>query len=187
VAVVTNPAVWYFMRGSGIVSLLLLTLVLVRGIASFRRSRLGELSTSVTRGLHRNASLLAVLFLSVHVGLAIADPDASVGLVATFVPFAGSHSPFWVGLGSIALDLLLLIVVTSLLRRHLTQRAWRRIHFSSYAAWPFAWLHGVGMGTDNRTGWMLAVELICLAAVGGAVAWRALDGRTAARGVTELS
>ena len=175
----TSPAVWYFMRGSGIVSLLLLTLVLVLGIASFRRSRIGDLSGSVTRGLHRNASFLALSFLTLHVVLAIADPDAAVGLLAVFVPFADAQAAFWVGLGSIAVDLLLLVVVTSLLRKHLTQRTWRRIHFASYAAWPVAWLHGVGMGSDNRTAWMLAIELLCLAAVGAAVVWRAFDERAA--------
>jgi len=35
------------------------------------------------------------------------------------------------------------------------------------------------MGSDNRTAWMLAIELLCLAAVGAAVVWRAFDERAA--------
>ncbi len=142
------------------------------GIATSRRWRIGRLPRFVTTGLHKNASLLAVCFLALHVLLAVIDPDASVGLVATVVPFTSSAAPFWLGLGALALDLLLAILVTSLLQRRLSRRAWRRIHASSYAAWPIAWLHGLGEGTDRGTTWMVAIQITCLLTIAGAVWWR---------------
>jgi sulfoxide reductase heme-binding subunit YedZ len=169
---VTNPAVWYLMRGSGIVSLLMLTLVVALGIATAQRCQLGRLPRFVTTGLHRNASLLAVSFLALHVLLAVVDPDASVGVVSVVLPFVAGASAFWVGLGAIALDLVAAIVVTSLGRRRLSQAAWRRVHLCAYAAWPVAWLHGFGMGTDRATPWMAGVDILCLLAVAAAVAWR---------------
>lgn len=168
----TNPAVWYLMRGSGIVSLLMLTLVVALGIATAQRWQLGRLPRFVTTGLHRNASLLAVSFLALHVLLAVVDPDASVSVVSVVLPFVAGASAFWLGLGAIAVDLLAAIVVTSLGRRRLSQAAWRRVHLCAYAAWPVAWLHGFGMGTDRATAWMAGVDAASLLVVGAAIAWR---------------
>jgi sulfoxide reductase heme-binding subunit YedZ len=174
----TAPAVWYLMRATGVVALLLLTLSFALGIATSNRFRPRGLPLFVTTTVHRNASLLAVAFLAVHVGTAVIDPDASVGLAATVIPFAARVSTFWVGLGAVALDLIVALVATSLLRRHMSHAAWRTIHWAAYAAWPVAFAHGLGMGTDAATPWLSAVNAACLAALGGAVAWRllAVDG-----------
>jgi sulfoxide reductase heme-binding subunit YedZ len=164
---------WYLMRASGIVSLLLLTVVLALGIATSNRFRPRGLPLFVTTTVHRNASLLAVAFLAIHVTTAVIDPDASVRLAAVMVPFVATWRPFWVGLGALALDLVAALVVTSLLRKRFSYRVWRRIHWAAYGAWPLAFLHGLGAGTDNGTGWLLAVDLVCLATVAAALAWRA--------------
>ena len=89
------------------------------------------------------------------------------------MPFAGGGAcPFWVGLGALAVELVAALVVTSLLRRHLSRRVWRDVHWLAYAAWPLALVHGIGMGSDRATAWMVAVNLACIAAVGGAATWR---------------
>lgn len=163
---------WYLMRASGIVSLLLLTVVVALGIASSKRFRPGGLPLYVTTTVHRNASLLAVLFLGVHVLTAAVDPDAAVRLLTVVVPFTTGWSPFWVGLGALAFDLVGALVVTSLLRKHFGYGTWRAIHWGAYAAWPLALLHGLGAGTDKGTGWMVLVDAACVAAVGTAVWWR---------------
>lgn len=168
----TYPPVWYLMRATGIVSLLLLTVVVALGIATERRAALPRQPRGVTTGLHRSASLLAVAFLAVHVTIAVIDPDAAVGLVSLLVPFAGAARPFWVGLGALGLELVAALVVTSLLGRHLSRRTWRGIHWLAYAAWPLAVIHGIGMGSDTMRSWMLLVNLACASAVGVALSWR---------------
>jgi len=174
-AVLTYPPVWYLMRATGVVSLLLLTTVVALGVATSQHVKLAG-HRAVTHGIHRSASLIAVTFLSLHVLLAVIDPDAAVGLLSLLVPFAGAARPLWVGLGALALQLVAALVVTSLLRRHLTRRTWRGIHWLAYAAWPFALIHGIGMGSDTGTSWMLFVNLACVAAVGGALTWRLSGG-----------
>jgi sulfoxide reductase heme-binding subunit YedZ len=175
----TYPPVWYLMRATGIVSLLLLTLVVALGVATERRTPLAG-HRAVTHGIHRSASLLAVAFLAVHVLTAAIDPDAAVGLFALLVPFADAARPVWVGLGALSLELVAALVATSLLRRHLTQRMWKSIHWLAYAAWPLALLHGIGMGSDTGRTWMVLADIVCLAAVGAALTWRLGTGRTAA-------
>jgi sulfoxide reductase heme-binding subunit YedZ len=88
------------------------------------------------------------------------------------VPFYHSYSPFWVGLGAVAWDLLLAIVATSLLRARLGFRGWRAIHWLGYLAWPVAVAHAIGNGTDHWTAWMLAIDALCIGSVLAAVGVR---------------
>lgn len=175
---------WYLMRATGIVSLLLLTLVVALGVATSTRYRPRGLPLYVTTTVHRNASLLAVVFLAIHVTSVLVDPQASVQPTALLLPFTSHWSPFWVGLGTVALDLVAALVVTSLARRRLPHRLWRGIHWVAYAAWPLALLHGLGAGSDSATGWLRGVAIVCVAAVAASVGWRvlALEDSHEARG-----
>ena len=90
------------------------------------------------------------------------------------MPFAGVYRPLWLGLGALACDGLLAVIVTSLVRRRLGLRAWRAVHWVAYACWPVAAVHGLGTGSDAKASWMLALTAACAAAVLAAVAWRLL-------------
>jgi sulfoxide reductase heme-binding subunit YedZ len=171
-AFTSSAADWYLMRGSGVVSLLLLTVVLALGIATSNRARPRGIPLYVTTTVHRNAALLATGFVGLHVLTALVDPDAAVSLVDVVVPFAPGRSNGWVGLGALALELAAAVVVTSLLRRRMSHRAWRAVHWLAYLAWPLAFFHAMGMGTDAATSWMRLVDAGCALAVGAAVAWR---------------
>lgn len=65
------------------------------------------------------------------------------------LPFAGNYRPLWQGLGTVALDLMAAIVVTSLLRHRLGARVWRAVHWLTYLCWPMALPHGLGTGSDR--------------------------------------
>jgi predicted ferric reductase len=164
--------IWYLMRGSGVVTLLLFTAVAVLGIATSMRWRAGRLPRFVTQGLHRNVSLLAVVFLVIHVATALLDSYAHVRLAQVFAPLPTRRYGLFLGLGTLSLDLLLAIVVTSLVRHRLARRVWKGIHWLAYASWPVAFVHGVGMGTDRHLGWFQVTALACLGAVAAATGWR---------------
>lgn len=168
----TALAVWYLMRGSGVVSLLLLSGATALGIATWGRVTIGSLPRFATVALHRSVSLLAVAFTAIHVTTAVADPWAPVRPIAAVVPFAASGHPVLIGLGAVAVDLLLAVAVTGVLRARIGARAFRAVHWGAYAAWPVAVVHGLGMGSDAGTPWfrMLAVAVVGL--VGAAAAWR---------------
>ena len=126
----------------------------------------------VTLGLHRNLALLAVVFLTLHVVTAIVDPDAAVSAVAVVVPALSDKYGLWLGMGALALDLIVALVVTSLLRQRLPLRLWRALHWAAYLAWPVALVHGAGIGTDSGATWMLGVDAGCVAIFAAAVALR---------------
>ncbi|HXY81499.1 MAG TPA: ferric reductase-like transmembrane domain-containing protein [Gaiellaceae bacterium] len=173
----TAAPVWYLMRGSGVVTLLLLTAVVMLGVATTSRWRPGRLPRFVTLGLHRSISLLAVVFLAVHIVAALADPYAQVRVLQVVLPLPLGPYPLWLGLGALSLDFLVAVIVTSLLRHRLGRRTWKSVHWLAYASWPLAFAHGLGMGSDARTAWFLALASASLAAVVLAAAWRLLGSR----------
>jgi sulfoxide reductase heme-binding subunit YedZ len=178
----TSGPVWYLMRGSGVVSLLLLTAVSALGIATVSRWRPGRSPRFVTLGLHRNIALLAVAFLGVHVLTAAFDPQASVSLVSVILPLPSDRYSLWLGLAALALDLVVALVVTSLVRHRIPPRLWRGVHWLAYLAWPVALLHGAGMGTDAGAVWMLAIDAICIAVFAAAFLLRLINApRTATK------
>ena len=168
----TSQATWFVARGSGAVCLVLLTISLVLGIPTLLSWGVPRLPRLVVQLLHRNVSLLILVFLAVHVMSSVFDSFVDIRLVDAVVPFGGRYRPIWLGLGAIATDVLLALIVSSLLRRHISFRAWKLVHWSAYACWPIAVVHGLGTGSDSRFGWMLALDAACTAAVIVAVAWR---------------
>jgi len=171
-------ALWYASRATGIVLFVLLTLVVLLGLLVSRRGRLPGLPRFAVTGLHRAIALIAVVFLLVHVLTAVADGYVTIQLIAAVVPFTSSYLPLPMALGAVALDLMLAVVVTSLLRTRLGARTWRAVHWLAYAAYPVAVLHSVTSAADLRSGVLLALTVLLLAAVAAAVAWRVV---TAAR------
>jgi sulfoxide reductase heme-binding subunit YedZ len=166
---------WFVSRACGLVSLLLLTGTVVLGCAHATRASAGRWQRFTLHALHRNLSLLAVVFLVVHIGSAIIDGYVPLQWLDAVVPFVSDYHPVWIGLGAIAFDLVLAVIVTSLLRGRLSQRVWRSVHVASYALWPVAMIHGLGIGgSDSRLTWVIALNGLCAAAVAASVTRRLL-------------
>ena len=169
IAATSPSAYWFITRGSGLVTLILLTLSVALGVANVQRLQTARVPRFVINAVHRNASLLAVVFLAIHIVTVLLDGYVHIRLIDAVVPFGAGYRPLWVGLGAIALDLMLAVVVTSLLRRHIGYRGWRATHWLAYACWPVALLHGLGTGSDAGTTWMQVVTGVCVAIVAAAV------------------
>jgi sulfoxide reductase heme-binding subunit YedZ len=163
---------WYATRATGVMALVLLTGTVALGVAGVSRLTAPNWPRVITAGLHKNISLLVVAFIVVHVLTTVLDSFVSISLAAAIIPFASSYRTFWVGLGAIAFDLILALVITSLIRSRLSYRAWRAVHWLAYASWPIALWHGLGTGTDSKLSWLLALDALCVLVVAGALLWR---------------
>lgn len=171
-----DTLLWYTTRGAGAVSLVLLSAVVVLGILSVLRVQSTSWPRFLTVGLHRNLALMTLVFLALHIVTAVVDPFTHLGWLAAVVPFSSYYRTFWLGLGTIAFELLLAIVVTSLVRGVIGQVAWRLVHWLSYASWPVAVLHGFGTGTDAWSAWLFALQAGCIVAVLAAIGYRLVAG-----------
>ena len=167
---------WYATRATGIGALVLLTITMVLGLMTTSRARARGWPGFAQQEIHRRISIVAVVFLAIHVITSILDTFVHIGWIAVVVPFTSPYGRFWVGLGTVALDLMVAVFASSLLRTHLRPRTWRGIHWLAYASWPVAVAHTFGLGTDAREGWVVALGLLCVLLVAVALLWRLRAG-----------
>ena len=171
-----SEALWALGRGTGVVALVLMTITVVLGILTRSgRPAFGMPRFAVTL-VHRNSALIGTVFIGIHVITLLFDPYAQLNVLDFFVPFLGAYRPFWLGLGAVAVDLLIAVVVTALLRHRIGQRAFRAIHWASYLLWPIALFHAIGTGTDAGNGLFILLAVACSATVAGSVIWRLTTG-----------
>ena len=174
---------WYATRGTGIVSLVLLTAIVALGIAGSQRLRSNRWPRFLVVGLHRNLTLLALVFLAAHIGTTVLDGFAPIRLLDAVVPFVSAYRPIWLGLGAVAFDLLLALTVTSMLRARIGYRSWRVLHWLAYVSWPVALVHALGTGSDARVPWLQGLAIVATLCVAAAVLVRvrSATGATAPR------
>ncbi|HEV7167464.1 MAG TPA: ferric reductase-like transmembrane domain-containing protein [Micrococcaceae bacterium] len=167
-----NEAAWAVGRVSGFISLALFTGSVLLGILTRSGRPVFGLPRFSVTVVHRNIALLGSVFLGLHVGSLLLDPLARLNPIDVVVPFLGSYRPVWQGLGTVALDLVLAVVITALLRHRIGQRAFKAVHWLSYAMWPVALAHAIGNGTNGTGRLFLVAAVASVAAVAGAVLWR---------------
>ncbi|TCO53661.1 ferric reductase-like transmembrane domain-containing protein [Actinocrispum wychmicini] len=154
---------WYVARGSGIVSLALFTMTFALGLLTAGRVTSPSWPRFVTETLHRNLSMAAVTFIVVHVLTIVFDTYVTIRPLEALVPFIGTYSPLFLGLGTLAFDIILTLIITGLLRARMPYRAWRLVHWIAYLGWPVAVVHGVFIGTDQM--WVLVTAGVSVAIV----------------------
>src|ERR1039457_2148604 len=178
----SNPSpLWFATRGAGVMTLVWLTVVVILGIPRSLRVTGPRSPRFVIASLHRNFALFTIVLLIAHIATSVLDPFAGIKPVDAVVPFVGAYRTFWLGLGVLAAEVLCAVTVTSLLRGRIGPRAWRLIHWLSYASWPLAVVHGLGTGSDAREPWMLGLTGACMAAVLVSLAQRLVAGRLLGR------
>jgi DMSO/TMAO reductase YedYZ heme-binding membrane subunit len=116
--------------------------------------------------------MLSMVFLAIHILTSVLDTYVHIGWAAIVVPFTSSYSRFWVGMGTVAVDLMAAVFVSSMLRTRMKPGTWRGIHWLAYGCWPIALAHTFGLGTDSGEPWVIALGATCILAVGFALLWR---------------
>jgi predicted ferric reductase len=163
---------WFVNRGTGVILLLLMTVAVALGVLATARTTSRWWPRFVTQALHRNISLLVVALLTAHISAAIIDGYVDLNWIDVVVPFVAGYQPLWTALGTLALDLILVVTITSLLRNRLGHRRWRVIHLASYLAWGLGLAHGLGIGTDQATTWSIVITATSVGLVTVAVGLR---------------
>lgn len=167
-----SVTLWYATRASGIVALVLLTATMLLGLVTVQRARTPSWPGFAQQEIHRRVSILAVVFVGIHVITSVLDTYVNIGWASILLPFTSSFSRFWVGMGTVALDFMVAVFVSSLLRHRMKASTWRAVHWLAYLSWPVALAHTFGMGTDSGEPWVIALGAACIASVGVALVWR---------------
>jgi methionine sulfoxide reductase heme-binding subunit len=171
-AAALDSALWDLGRGTGVVALLMFTLSLVLGIVARSGRRVPGLGRFGTSDLHRTAALTGTGLVAVHLSSLLLDPYAQLKAVDLALPFLASYRPLWLGLGTLAVDTLLVVTAVSLLRHRVGPKLFRVVHWATYLLWPTALLHALGSGSDAGTVWFRWLAVGCITAVVTAIGWR---------------
>ena len=115
--------------------------------------------------MHRSLAGTTVALLVVHVVSVVADEYVDIRWWQALLPAGATYRPVWLALGTLALDVLLVVALTSLVRRRLPESVWRAVHVTAYVGWAVAVVHGVGTGTDSGRPWSLVLTAGCVVAV----------------------
>ncbi len=175
----SQHALWYATRATGIVALVLLTATTVLGVLTSVRFATTGWPRFTWQDLHRRLSLVGVLFVGLHITTTVVDGYVPIGWISAFIPFTSPYRRLWVGLGTVAVDLLLAVGISSIFRSHIRPATWRALHWLAYACWPIAVIHALGTGTDPRLAWVRVLVALCCASVAGAAVWRVARWRPA--------
>jgi predicted ferric reductase len=172
-----EPTFWLLTRASGMTAYLLLTSAAIAGLTVKSRALGRSVRPASVVDVHRFLSALALGFLALHGCTLVFDRAVSIPVTALFVPGVSPYRPLWTGLGVIAGEIAAIVVISFRVRRLIGARAWRLLHWTTYAAFAAATAHGVAAGSDTRHAWALGAYLGAVGAVAGATAWRALVPR----------
>lgn len=166
-----NEVLWYVSRSTGVVGIVMLTVVTVLGLLTSGGRRPHSDSATVRMALHRSLSLGTAVFLGVHVATAVAETYVAIDPISAIVPFTSPFERMPVGLGTLAVDLIVTVLATSLLRHRLSEVAWRRLHGLSHVLWPVAVVHALLLGSPKEP-LLRDATIGCAAVVAVVLLWR---------------
>lgn len=163
---------WYAARSGGFVAWALLAASVVWGLMLSGKVRPGHVRPNWLLDLHRFLGGLASVFTAVHVVTIMADSYTDFGPADVLVPFTSAWNPGAVAWGIVGMYLLAAVEITSLLKRRLPHRVWRRTHALSLPLYATATVHLLTAGTDAGNPLAVAVVGIVSAAIVGLTGWR---------------
>jgi DMSO/TMAO reductase YedYZ heme-binding membrane subunit len=175
---------------AGVFALIGLTASVGVGLVATDRILMTPGHRVMAQAVHRAVSFGALAFLVIHIVTEILAQR--VHAIDAFIPFLSPYRTFYIGLGTIASDLIVLIIVTSIIRKRFTAHGkawrWRAIHYSSYLAFVFGVLHGLLGGraakpyVDWSYGFAIALTALALVVRFLAISLRAKDRVSAPTG-----
>ncbi len=99
--------------------------------------------------IHRLLSAFGAGLLLAHpVPVVLARETTGAGPAVVFVPFAAEKLVFNIAFGALALDVLLVVLASSLLIKRLPRKMWRRLHYGAYAVLLLGLYHGLLIPND---------------------------------------
>lgn len=168
-----QPLLWWAGRAFGFLAFVALALSVVFGTLVSARGG-GLISSKWATDLHQQWTLAAMIATVAHVAVLVLHAESGVTPWAALVPFASARLTGPIALGTVALLGLVLVTVSSWLRRAIPYTAWRAIHGLAFGVAVLALAHSVTAGTDTNTPAAAVLYVASTAAVLGAVSVRLL-------------
>lgn len=150
-----GTVVWVVARAGGWTAYLLLTLSVVVGLALRQRWQSGRWPRLINSEVHNYVTLLATIFVGVHVLAVWIDPFTRFSLNEVLIPFISHYSSLWMGLGIVGLYLAIAVGISTWVRPLIGYTLWQRLHVLTLLTYGLVTLHGIALGTDSRGWWAI--------------------------------
>jgi methionine sulfoxide reductase heme-binding subunit len=167
-----DPTFWLLARSSGLTAYVLLTGSVLAGLVLKSRP-FRSLRPAAVTDTHRFLALLGLGAIALHGGTLLLDRTIHLSPLALVVPGASAYRPVPVAVGVLAAELMVVVYASFALRRRIGTKNWRRLHWTTYAIFAAATVHGLAAGTDTPQSWAFGIYLGAIGAVAAATAWRA--------------
>lgn len=167
----TDLLFWIAARASGVAAYVALCLSLVTGMAMRTGVLLWLTHNRAVRALHDFTGWLWLPLGLAHVVGLLLDRTARIGLADLVIPFAVPYGAVAIGFGTISLQLLAFVMITTAFRDKLAHGEWLVVHRLSYPAFALLFAHSILSGTDfgapliGGLAWLTALALAAVAAV----------------------
>jgi predicted ferric reductase len=145
---------WILIRAAGVGAFVVLFLVVAWGLAGTTGILRPVASKQSAVLIHGFLATVGLVLLGVHLAGVLIDSFVPFDPLQVLVPFMSTYRPVAIAFGVMALYTVVLITVSSWLRRRITPALWRRIHGLAIPAFILTLLHGVFAGTDATKPWL---------------------------------
>jgi methionine sulfoxide reductase heme-binding subunit len=161
----SSPTLWYLTRAMAVSAYLALSFSVILGMLRSVARKASERLSWVVDELHQFIATLAGLFVLGHLVTLKFDSFMPFSLINLLLPVAEPYKPMAVAFGVFGLYAMVLLLVSSWLRRRLRYSWWRGIHYVSFVAFALVTLHGWLAGSDSSEPWMRAIYAASAASV----------------------
>ena len=145
---------WYATRSTALLSYLALSASTIYGLLLSTKLLDRVTHRPISFTLHQDLAGIGLALALVHAAVLMIDRSVPYSPVEVIVPFVGPYRPLWVGIGQVAMGLSLLVMLSFYVRKRIGTRAWRTVHYLSFAAFLGATIHGLMAGSDTSAGWV---------------------------------
>ncbi len=166
---------WMIIRGSGIVAFAAVGAATFWGLLVSSKLLARLVKAKPLTWFHESLGIAALLATVVHVAVLSLNEHLEFTWKELLVPGVSDWRRGAVAFGVVATYGLAIVVGSFYIKRHIGQKSWRLIHFSSLGVFLAALIHGVSAGTDTWTPLMMGLYLGSACVVGVLLAVRLTD------------
>ena len=180
-----GQAPWFATRAAGLVAFVTLSLSMLLGLTMSAKAAPRVVSKLFVFEMHQFFSIISLVLVGAHAGALLVDGFLRFSPIEVLVPFAASYQRGWVGLGVVAGWLGLITAISFRFRARIGHRAWRKLHYTTFAAYLLALVHGMTAGTDTTLAPVYFMYIASAGLVAALLTFRIGQSRArAARGAT---
>jgi sulfoxide reductase heme-binding subunit YedZ len=145
---------WIVVRAAGVAAYLMLFASVSWGLIGTTSAFGRRVAKATAVAVHQFLSTVALVFLAVHLGGLLLDRFVPFHPLDVLVPLRASYRPVAVAFGIVAMYAMLVVLVSSWLRKSVGTTWWRRLHLLAAPAFILSMVHGIFAGTDSARPWM---------------------------------